>query len=629
MLRRFALLGCLAAAACGGEGSWQRCGSSAECPTGTFCNVPVTGEQGVCQAPATVALTAPAPGAFVGAGATFSATLTLASAGITAPASVGLRLGRVVVATLGMQGTPAGQVATYSGTWTPGAAQNGPGSLDVLATVDAAGTPVPVSSPAVPVIVDTLPPAIPNATAACAGGCKRDSTLDISADVTDTNLLAVAVSLDLGPGLPVAVTRGGGDTWSASVALGQWAFPHFQRTVQVTVRAADRAGNEATAVLPVDVTRLRWAYTSGATAVTSPAVMADGTIVFGVSATSGQLRALNPDMSEAFPPVTVGAQAVTAAPSLGPTAIWVASNDGKIYAVGLGSGILNGTGCSTGSATVGSPALSLDNPELSFTGSTTNEALFTARVPSFCDGTSVGEAFVGSAAVGGGGHIFAATASATGTQAIRRFTDPGTGFLSADWAVGAGIGTDVPLAIDGSGRVLASSFDANLYRITDNGGSGSAELLATLSGRPNASPVVLASGDIVVGCAGGGLHRLTAGGAEVWIPAPDLVADVTGVAAAVPGGTTDPILFAVTALGKVFAIRADGSEAWSGQVAAGALRDPSIAPGAGNGLPTLYAGSADGSLYAVVVDSPLDASAPWPKAHHDLANTANASSPLP
>lgn len=285
MLPRFALLGCLAAVACGGEGSWQRCDSSAECPAGTFCNVPVTGEQGVCQAPATLALTAPAAGSFVGAGAAFSATLTLATASIAAPAQVALRLGGTQVATLPRQGAPAGQVATYAGTWSPGAGQNGPGSLDALATMDVGGATVPVASPAVAVTIDTLPPVIQNATAACAGGCKRDSALDVSAEATDPNMLAVAVTVDLEPGRPVPVTRSG-NTWSASVALQEWPFPHFEKAVQVTVRAADLAGNEATVVLPVDVTRLRWAKAAEAVTppqLTGPAIDANGAIVVGGS----------------------------------------------------------------------------------------------------------------------------------------------------------------------------------------------------------------------------------------------------------------------------------------------------------------------------------------------------------
>ncbi|HZY02205.1 MAG TPA: hypothetical protein VFF02_01805, partial [Anaeromyxobacteraceae bacterium] len=218
MLRRFAILGCLAAA-CGGEGSWQRCNTSAECPAGTYCDVPVSGEQGVCQSPGTLALTSPAAGAFVGTSITATAMLTLASASVPAPSVVQLRLGGTPVVDLLLQGAPANQVATYRATWSPGAGQNGPGSLDAAAIVDVAGTSVLVTSPAVPVTIDTQAPAIASATAACSGGCKRDSTLDVSAEVSDANLLAVAVSLDLEPGRAVPVTRNG-TVWSASVALG-------------------------------------------------------------------------------------------------------------------------------------------------------------------------------------------------------------------------------------------------------------------------------------------------------------------------------------------------------------------------------------------------------------------------
>ncbi|HEU4383976.1 MAG TPA: hypothetical protein VFR85_10820, partial [Anaeromyxobacteraceae bacterium] len=258
MLRRFALVGCLVASACGGEGSWQRCGSNAECPAGTYCNVPVSGEPGVCQAPGTLVLTTPVAGAFVGANASAAATLTLAAAGLSTPATVELRLGDASVATLARQGAPAGQTATYAGTWNPGAGQNGPGSLDALASVDVAGTAVPVTSPAVAVTVDTIPPAIQNAGASCAGGCRRDSAMDVSAQATDPNMLAVTVSLDLEPGRAVSVTRNG-DVYSASVALAGWPFPYFDQPVNVTLRAVDRAGNEATTSVAADVTRLRWA----------------------------------------------------------------------------------------------------------------------------------------------------------------------------------------------------------------------------------------------------------------------------------------------------------------------------------------------------------------------------------
>ncbi len=621
MQRRIALLWCLAAAACGGEGSWQRCGSSAECPPGTFCNLPVTGEQGVCQAPATAALTAPAPGAYLGANAAISATLTLASAAIAAPSSVELRLAGSPVATLAIQGAPAGLTATYAGTWTPSAAQNGPGSLEARASVDVAGTAVPVTSPAVAVTIDTLPPLIQNGTAACAGGCKRDSTLDVSADATDPSLVAVAVTVDLDPARSVPVLRTG-DTWSASVALPDWPFPHFQRTVQVTVRAADRAGNEATATLPVDVTRLRWAYTSGATAVTSPAVTANGTVVFGVSATSGQLRALNPDMTEAFPAVTVGAQAVTAAPSIGPTAIWVASNDGRVYAVALdGSGVLNGSGsgCATGGALQGTPAITSSGAEVAFAASAVGR-VYAADVATLCAAGPLTDAFSGPPSIDRAGSILAATAAASAT--LRKYTFDGAAF-TLDWSVPVGVSVTAPVAIAALDEVWTGSQDAKLNSTTPGGVTTN---VATLPGSIRDSAVIASGGDVVVGEQSKVLHRYTPGGAKVWSTVP--LAGTALAPLALTGG--DTAFLVPTEGGTLHAVDATGGIVWDGALNAGqALRAGNIYTPAGSSLSTAYFGCIDGKLYAVIVDGQLDTTAPWPKAHHDARNTGNAGSPLP
>ncbi len=623
MLRRLAFLGSLAAA-CGGGGSWQRCGSTAECPAGTFCDLPVSGEQGVCQAPAAAALTAPAPGAYVGANASISATLTLASAGIQAPAGVALRLGGSPVATLALQGAPAGQVATYAGTWNPGAAQNGPGSLDVLASLDVAGATVPVSSPPVAVTVDTLPPSIQAASASCAGGCRRDSVLDVTADATDASVLQVTVSLDLEPGRPVAVTRAG-STWSAAVALQDWPFPWFQRTAQVTVRATDLALNEATATLPVDVTRLRWAYTSGATAVTSPAVMSDGTIVFGVSATSGQLRALRPDMTEAFPPVTVGSQAVTASPSIGPTAIWVASNDGKIYAVAHdGSAVLNGggSGCSTGGAIQGTPAVVVGGTEVAFAASTAGR-VYAADVGTLCVGSPLTDAFSAPACLDGSGNVLAVTANAIAIATLRKYTFDGGAFTQA-WSVPVGVSVTAPIAIDASGDAWSGSQDAKLNSTT---AGGATTTVATLPGSIRDSAVIAPGGDVVVGDQSKVLHRYTSSGVKVWPTEPVLGGPVLAPLALTGG---DAAFLVPTEGGTVHAVDAAGGIVWEGALSAGqALRAGNVHTPAGSSLSTAYFGCADGNLYAVIVDGQLDTTAPWPKAHHDVRNTANAGSPLP
>jgi outer membrane protein assembly factor BamB len=352
--------------------------------------------------------------------------------------------------------------------------------------------------------------------------------------------------------------------------------------------------------------------------------------VFGVSATSGQLRALHPDMTEAFMPLTLGNQAVTAAPSVGPTAIWVASGDGRVYAVALdGSGILNGSGCDTLSATVGVPALFGVGRDVALVGSTAMQALYAVRVtPSLCAPTPAGEAFASSAAVATDGSAYAMTRAGTGSTTLRRYK-PTVGDLPAPaWMVAAGTSVLAPLSLDGQMRVIVCSQDGTLLRATDQGTSGLVSPLTSLPAQAEASPVVLSGGDVVVGLAGGSVHRLADNGTALWTSPPDVGDSVRGLAA-LSTGLDGADVVATTALGEIAALRLDGTVAWSGRPTTAALSFPAVADAAAGGLPTAYAGSQDGKLYAIVVDGPLDAAAPWPKAHHDLANTANASSPLP
>ncbi|HYQ80091.1 MAG TPA: hypothetical protein VEP68_01250, partial [Anaeromyxobacteraceae bacterium] len=160
------------------------------------------------------------------------------------------------------------------------------------------------------------------------------------------------------------------------------------------------------------------------------------------------------------------------------------------------------------------------------------------------------------------------------------------------------------------------------------GSNGSVASISSLPAQAEASPLVLGAGDIVVGLAGGSVHRLASSGTALWTSPPDIGGTVRGLAALQPGLDAADVL-AVSALGEVAALKPDGTVAWSGRPTTAALSFPAVADAGAGGLPTAYAGSQDGKLYAIVVDGPLDAAAPWPKAHHDLANTANASSPLP
>ena len=71
------------------------------------------------------------------------------------------------------------------------------------------------------------------------------------------------------------------------VPLRELPFEAFSRGVVATVTARDGARNPSNAASApaASVTRLRWTYDAGAP-ITSPAVMADGTAVVGVSSGS-------------------------------------------------------------------------------------------------------------------------------------------------------------------------------------------------------------------------------------------------------------------------------------------------------------------------------------------------------
>ncbi|HET6922771.1 MAG TPA: hypothetical protein VFI16_06455, partial [Anaeromyxobacteraceae bacterium] len=223
---------------------------------------------------------------------------------------------------------------------------------------------------------------------------------------------------------------------------------------------------------------------------------------------------------------------------------------------------------------------------------------------------------------------YAVTRSGTGATTLRKYTPAVGDIPTPGWTVPAGSSVVAPLTLDGQARVILCSLDGSVLRVTNQGASGSVSPLASLPAQAEASPIVLSGGDIVVGLTGGAVHRLADNGTPLWASPPDVGDSARGLAALSPGPDGADVV-ATTALGEITALKPDGTPAWSGRPTTAALSFPAAVAAAPGGLPTAYAGSQDGKLYAIVVDGPPDAGAPWPKAHRDLANTANASSPLP
>lgn len=195
-----------------------------------------------------------------------------------------------------------------------------------------------------------------------------------------------------------------------------------------------------------------------------------------------------------------------------------------------------------------------------------------------------------------------------------------------------------PPAVDQNGHILVSCAGGEIVRSDKS--TLAPTIITTLADYAPESIVLFSNGDMLVGTNDGKLHRLTppASGSgswtDAWAALPALSASVRGVLVAAPD-RDGVVAYAVTADGQLHALDADGHARWSTAGEASRplgispLTFPTIAPAASAAqLPTLYAGSDDGHLYAVVVDSGLDPTSPWPKSHHDVRNTGNADAPV-
>jgi hypothetical protein len=191
---------------------------------------------------------------------------------------------------------------------------------------------------------DAVAPVASDVTLACGTTpCLRDGTLRVEATIADDHeAFAAEATLDLDPARPVPLTRSG-VRWVADVPLRDFPFERFDGPVTARVVGVDGAKTRSAAVqsAAVQVTRLRWEY-AAANALTSPAVMSDGTAVLGVATLGDQLLAVGSDGMKRWS-LTVGGQAVTAPPAVGSRGIWVAGQDGLLSVAALdGSAILPG-----------------------------------------------------------------------------------------------------------------------------------------------------------------------------------------------------------------------------------------------------------------------------------------------
>jgi hypothetical protein len=471
------------------------------------------------------------------------------------------------------------------------------------------------------------PTAVAIASVSCADPCLRDGVLDVVATAEDaeSGILSMTATLRLGTAehdFPLVASAG---VYQGQLDLSTLPFPFLATTGSLAVTATNGSKLEAsTAAEPTPViTRVRWTYGMDANALTAPAVKPDGTVVVGRAATSNQVLLVNPNGVDVTP-VTVEASSgtgapVTVPPSVGAEAIWVSSEDGRLYGVALdGSGVAADTVCTIGATLTGPPALrSANGSDTVFVAATDGSVWGTTANANDCNPSGSASTYASSPVIDSLNALFASTESAM----LRRFTFNGSTFTE-NWTQPVDVGSAVtaPLAVDGSGNIWTASVTGELNETTGAGVAGTSVALTN----PLESPVVLANGDIVVGDATGKLHRISSTGAAVWATPTDLGSAVLGPIVLAGG---DARILVSTKGGSVFAIADDGSVVWSGTLSGAELRTGNIFVESAS-RSTAYFSAKNGNLYAVIVDGHLDTSAPWPKAWHDPRNTGNAATPF-
>jgi hypothetical protein len=556
------------------------------------------------------------------------------------PASIQLLAGDTVVGSLARSGANL-RSPRYEGAYVPAPGIGGATSLVARAVTSGAT----VDSLPLVLDVDTSPPLVTGLVVACSvahldGQCRRNEALGVTVHVADGQAVTAVATLSLdGHELKVPL-EGTGEVRTGTLALNAYPFSMYEGSATVRIEATDALGNVSRSTQSAAaVTRLRWEYATGGTGFTQSAIDIFWNVAFGVHGiggpTTGQLRILRAGCDPSVAPqptpacvrtVDLGAGVALAhAPMVGfgYARIWFPTTDGKLLARSVDGAPANGAGCTI--AVTGTVAMSPRNADVVVANSNTMYAADGAN----CDQTPFpGTKFLGSSVTDATSSSYALSSGSSGTRLIRglNFYDSGLALIET-WSSPVGVGTTASTSpiIDRLKRVLVLSGDGTLYRVTDNGASGTASTLA--SGLPSGatlSPIILRDDSIVV-AVGDQLFRLAGvDGAVLWSAA--VTGNVTGLLAPVPD-RSGVALYVTTDAGKLQALRLDGSDAWGGpvQLGTGALVAPNIGlEPSGEGTHLLYVGGADGKLRALIVDSEIDGAAPWPKAFHDAQNSSRA-----
>ncbi len=452
------------------------------------------------------------------------------------------------------------------------------------------------SDPLTVVVVRRWPPNTPNApTGPSTGG--QDSTYTFAVVAFHPDSITVA--------LRFYWEDGDTSNWSAFVASGESVFMSHAWSVpdsyQVKAQAKDTGAAlskwspaHLIVIRPPD-TLSKWRFRLDAAGeislVSSPAVGADGTVYVGSS--DSCLYAVNPDGTLKWRYRTGGY--VQSSPAIGPDGtVYFGSNDRYLYALDPDSSFQ--WKYLTGSSVTSSPAIASDGTI--YVGS--NDGRVYAVNPDGSPGWDypTGDDVRSSPAVAADGIIYVGSYD----SCFHAINQNGT----MKWRLKTSRRLLASPAIGPDGTVYFGSDDNNLRALNPD---STLKWIYSTGGDVRSSPAIAADGTIYVGSDDDYLYALDPGGSRKW------ATPVGGNADDAPVLAADGTIYVTSDNSYIYALNSDGTVKWHYKADGIIESSPTIGPDG-----TVYFTSNDGYLYALKGSSPL-ADSPWPKFHHDLANT--------
>jgi outer membrane protein assembly factor BamB len=493
----------------------------------------------------------------------------------------------------------------------------------------------------------TSGPSVQQWLATCAGGavCIRDDLVTFSGKIAMPYAGSLSVRMSYGSAQrsePIVVQADG--SFSTTVDLQALPIAAGAGNVAVDLVASNGCGSVTQGQAAVAFTRIRWTVSVGNPAteeVTSSAYDSSaGAVYVGVSTISaGTIRALDPATGqERWRSQPVGALG-QAPPVVGLGTIWFldvlpgSPNTGRMQTLGFAGG---------GATVVCSkPLFSAPAPPalLRDSGGTANRAVAASHesastdnlmaATSACDSwTSAGPYYSAVALFGPEAFVL------EDKHGLRKFTY--TSSFASPWYAPLSLGAlDGPIAIDAAENVFVVALDGSAgVNIFATQGAAAFQpaptaLLpsGTLDYLPN-SIIIGSSGDLILPAPSGRLWRVaptpSAGPTAVGIIDPGYSFAAPLAVSSDPSGVS---LYAASTSSQVFALDGQFNVVWrlalsSSPGGVAALNVATHVRGAAT-VSSLLINLVSGDLVAIAIDSPMDATAPWPRAFHDPANTSN------